>query len=295
MIGSGSIARSFMMMSFLTAALVVGVQSLQNSGKEEARSPLPAPAFTPVPLQWHSARVALQRLTLAQSAIPRSPFPPASIPPASIPPAPIPRQPQMATTPPSPTSPASEPGLVMATVTAEAPPVVPPRSQPSLSLSSLLLAWPGSGSDTPFVPAIAGMQDYVAPLPERVIQVVVDLGDRQTYLYQGTTELARYPVAIGKDGWETPTGRFHVIDMQTDPHWQHPITRADVPPGPNNPLGSRWIAFLPMPDGVIGFHGTYQTELLGQAVSHGCIRMQNADIEALFSHLRVGVPVIVRH
>jgi len=193
--------------------------------------------------------------------------------------------------------------MVMGTVTAEAPAAAPlspaplplPRAQSALSLSSFLLALPGRGSGAAFVPAIAGMQEHVAPLPDRVIQVVVDLGDRQTYLYQGTTEIGRYPVAIGKDGWETPTGRFQVIDMQTDPHWQHPITRADVPPGHDNPLGSRWIAFLPMPDGVIGFHGTYQTELLGQAVSHGCIRMQNADIEALFSHLRVGVPVIVRH
>jgi len=145
-----------------------------------------------------------------------------------------------------------------------------------------------------FVPAIAQLPELLHTLPDQVVQVVVDLSDRQVYVYKGTSEVGRYPVAIGMDGWETPVGQFQVIDMQVDPHWQHPITRVDIPPGPDNPLGSRWIAFLPMGDGVIGFHGTYQTELIGQAVSHGCIRMRNADIEAMYEHLQMGVPVIVR-
>lgn len=149
-------------------------------------------------------------------------------------------------------------------------------------------------SNSTFVPAVAAMRELLSPLPEQMVQVVVDLGDRQTYVYRGTEQVGAYPVAIGMDGWETPTGRFQVIDKQVDPHWQHPITRADIPPGPGNPLGSRWIAFLPMEDGVIGFHGTYQTELLGQAVSHGCIRMHNADIEALFEQVSLGTPVIVQ-
>ncbi|MEO1147398.1 MAG: L,D-transpeptidase [Cyanobacteria bacterium J06638_22] len=149
-------------------------------------------------------------------------------------------------------------------------------------------------SSTTFVPAVAAMRELLAPLPDQVVQVVVDLSDRQTYVYQGTEQVAAYPVAIGMDGWETPVGRFQITDMQVDPHWQHPITRADIPPGPGNPLGSRWIAFLPMEEGVIGFHGTYQPELLGQAVSHGCIRMHNADIEALFEKVGMGTTVIVQ-
>lgn len=121
----------------------------------------------------------------------------------------------------------------------------------------------------------------------------VDLSDRQVSLYQNGKMLAQYSVAIGQEGWETPTGTFEVTEMHVDPEWQHPITGEIIPAGANNPLGSRWIGFWS--DGInqIGFHGTNETDSIGQAVSHGCIRMRNPDIEAIFDDVEVGMTVAV--
>ncbi|HEY9647024.1 MAG TPA: L,D-transpeptidase, partial [Chroococcidiopsis sp.] len=94
--------------------------------------------------------------------------------------------------------------------------------------------------------------------------------------------------------WETPRGRFKVENMMYDPIWKHPITREVFHSGPSNPLGSRWIGFWIDGENQIGFHGTNQPELIGQAVSHGCVRMHNEDIETLFEQVDIGTPVIVR-
>ncbi len=136
----------------------------------------------------------------------------------------------------------------------------------------------------------------VAPALSALLQpyMVVDLSDRQVSVYRGAIAQSSYAIAVGKAGWETPAGTFQVTDKQIDPHWQHPITKRDIGPGPDNPLGSRWIGFWTDGIHVIGFHGTNQTELIGQAVSHGCIRMTNPDIEALFEQVQVGTPVIVQ-
>jgi len=125
------------------------------------------------------------------------------------------------------------------------------------------------------------------------VRLEVDLSDRQVSLYKAGKRQATYPVGIGQPGWETPTGTFHITMMEHDPLWQHPITRQVIPPGPDNPLGSRWIGFWSTKDYEIGFHGTNHPELVGQAVSHGCLRMHDADVRALFDQVSVGTPVIV--
>jgi lipoprotein-anchoring transpeptidase ErfK/SrfK len=121
----------------------------------------------------------------------------------------------------------------------------------------------------------------------------VDLSDRQVSFYQNGEVVAQYPVAIGQTGWETPTGTFQVTEMHVDPEWQHPITGEIVPAGTANPLGSRWIGFWS--DGInqIGFHGTNEADSIGQAISHGCVRMWNPDIEALYDQIEVGMTVAV--
>ncbi len=65
-------------------------------------------------------------------------------------------------------------------------------------------------------------------------------------------------------------------------------------PGPKSPLGERWIGFWTNGKNTIGFHGTSGEHLIGQAVSHGCVRMRNADIKAMFDMVEVGTPVIVK-
>ncbi|MEO0406655.1 MAG: L,D-transpeptidase [Cyanobacteria bacterium P01_A01_bin.135] len=123
---------------------------------------------------------------------------------------------------------------------------------------------------------------------------VVDLSDRRVYLYQGEQLLADYAVGIGRQDWETPTGDFQVIEKQENPIWRHPFTRELVQPGPENPLGTHWVSFWTNGTHEIGFHGTNNADAIGQAVSHGCIRMRNADVEALYAMMPVGATVTVR-
>ncbi len=128
----------------------------------------------------------------------------------------------------------------------------------------------------------------------QTINLVIRLSDRRVYLYRGNELATSYPVAIGKAGWETPVGSYKVIEMQRDPIWEHPWTGKLVPPGAKNPLGARWIGFWTDGKNFIGFHGTPQEKLVGQAVSHGCVRMRNQDILALYAQVDVGTPVTVK-
>jgi L,D-transpeptidase ErfK/SrfK len=125
------------------------------------------------------------------------------------------------------------------------------------------------------------------------VEVVISLSRRRLILYQNGAVKDEYSVSIGQDDWQTPTGEFAVQDMRTDPIWQHPITKEAVSPGPSNPLGSHWIGFLIQGNYHIGIHGTNQETLIGEAVSHGCVRMLNKDIQTLYSHLNVGSPIKV--
>ena len=63
-----------------------------------------------------------------------------------------------------------------------------------------------------------------------------------------------------------------------------------MPPGPNNPLGTRWMG-LSAPG--VGIHGTDEPSSIGWNASHGCIRMQVVDSEWLFDHVRVGTTVFI--
>lgn len=124
--------------------------------------------------------------------------------------------------------------------------------------------------------------------------VVIKLSDRRVYIYQNKSLKVSYPIAIGKAGWETPTGNYKVMNKEPSPVWEHPWTGELILEGPKNPLGARWIGFWT--DGVnsIGFHGTPAEELVGQAVSHGCVRMRNKDVIALYEQVKLGTPVTVK-
>jgi L,D-transpeptidase ErfK/SrfK len=135
-------------------------------------------------------------------------------------------------------------------------------------------------------------------VPRRAIvsknRLVVDLGDRRVYFYDGKKLTASYPVSIGQAGWETPTGSFKITRMDEHPIWQQPITGAIVPPGGQNPLGDRWIGFWTDGSSYIGFHGTPNETQVGLAVSHGCLRMRNSDIRQLYDRVTIGMPVKVQ-
>ncbi|MFN4067759.1 MAG: L,D-transpeptidase [Thermosynechococcus sp.] len=126
------------------------------------------------------------------------------------------------------------------------------------------------------------------------LRLEISLSRRQLTLYQGQTPLRRYPVAVGRPGWETPVGTFQVRQMIRDPAWKNPFTGVVIAGGHSqNPLGRRWIGFWSDGKNWVGLHGTPNPESVGQAVSHGCVRMYNHDIEELFEKVHLGVPVIV--
>jgi L,D-transpeptidase ErfK/SrfK len=132
--------------------------------------------------------------------------------------------------------------------------------------------------------------------------LVLKLSERRVYVMDDESGAppVSYPVAIGKPQYPTPTGRFQ-INEQVENHdflafdIIHPNKkdRGRIPPGLNNPLGLRWIGFAYAHGWQVGFHGTAKTSVLGQAVSHGCVRMSNPDIVAMYSKLKLGTPVVV--
>ncbi|MDI6855039.1 MAG: L,D-transpeptidase [Deltaproteobacteria bacterium] len=125
-------------------------------------------------------------------------------------------------------------------------------------------------------------------------RIILKLGQRRVYVYEGDKVLASFRVAVGKKGWETPTGNFQVIKKLRNPAWKNPWKGNINPPGPDSVLGERWIGFWTDGRQTIGFHGTPGEHLLGQAVSHGCVRMRNEDIKAMFDMVEIGTPVIVQ-
>lgn len=155
----------------------------------------------------------------------------------------------------------------------------------------------------------------LAELPQGVLkragrQLVLHRGRRQLLLIDQGQLLARYPVAVGMEGWETPAGRFSVINKVSEPDWNHPQTGEIVPGGTEkNPLGSRWIGFYRDCVGrkgfdgermldikgctTAGFHGTPHRWTVGHAVSHGCVRLFDEHIQELYGRVRRGTPVTV--
>ena len=148
--------------------------------------------------------------------------------------------------------------------------------------------------ELPDLPQIKDSKAYLySPDEVFTVQLILRLGKRQVEVYEQDELVATYPVAVGKKGWETPTGDFEVIQMIKNPSWQNPWNGKVIPAGANNPLGERWIGFWTDGKNTIGFHGTPGEHLIGQAVSHGCVRMKNKDIRELFEFVSVGISVQV--
>lgn len=143
-------------------------------------------------------------------------------------------------------------------------------------------------------PAIPELPPIQPLLPQSsTIQLVLKLSERRVYVYEGDQVKKSYPVAVGRPGWETPTGRFEVVQMLRHPGWTNPFTGEKMLPGPENPLGERWIAFWTDGTNSIGFHGTPNRDSVGQAASHGCVRMLNEHIRELYESVQMGTPVTV--
>lgn len=143
-------------------------------------------------------------------------------------------------------------------------------------------------------PDLPPLNDFSPYLPQgEMIHLVLKLGQRKVYVYQGENVLESYPVAIGRPEFPTPTGEFKVFEMIVNPSWRSPWTGEVEAPGADGSLGLRWIGFANMDNGVIGFHGTPNVASIGTAASHGCVRMRNEDVIKLYEHVKVGTVVRV--
>ena len=128
---------------------------------------------------------------------------------------------------------------------------------------------------------------------EDVVNLLVKLNEKRVYVYKGDKILAKYPIAIGKKGWETPTGEWQVLEKIKNPSWTSFKTGKVVSRRVENILGARWIGFWYDGQDVIGFHGTSNLKSIGKAASHGCVRMYNRDVKALYTMVKIGTNVKV--
>lgn len=185
-------------------------------------------------------------------------------------------------------------GSAIALFSAARPEPLPKIVIPQLQIPSVLpvihrlLAKPKVKPVSPVTPLLTKALTSISS------RIVVDLSDAKVYNYWGDQVIASYPVAVGQPGWETPIGSFKVQQKLFNPVWQQPITGDLIRTGPDNPLGSRWIGFWSDGRHRIGFHGTNKEQLVGQPVSHGCLRMRNNDIQSLYEQVTLGTPIVVR-
>jgi lipoprotein-anchoring transpeptidase ErfK/SrfK len=125
--------------------------------------------------------------------------------------------------------------------------------------------------------------------------IVIHRGENRLRLYDGMRLHRTFGVATGEARYPTPLGNFHVVVKWRDPWWYPPASdwakdAEPIPPGPGNPLGTRWMG-LSVP--AVGIHGTPDPASIGYSVSHGCIRMRIPEAEWLFNQIEIGTPVYI--
>jgi L,D-transpeptidase ErfK/SrfK len=176
-----------------------------------------------------------------------------------------------------------------------------------LGYDEILAANPGTdpwlpGENTP----IMLPTQYVLPnVPKS--GVVLNIATKRLFYYPEATDgepqqVLTYPIGIGRVGWETPLGATKVVSKARDPSWWVPASvrrehsemgnplPSVVPPGPDNPLGTR-VLKLEMPGYLI--HGTNQPYGVGMRVSHGCVRLYPENIEFLYTLVGIGESVMI--
>ena len=126
--------------------------------------------------------------------------------------------------------------------------------------------------------------------------LTIDRGAFQLRLWKNLKLVKTYTIAVGMQGLETPAGTYTIDDKQVDPSWHVPdsawagsLAGQVIPPGPEDPLKSRWMGFF---NGA-GIHGTDEISSLGTAASHGCIRMAIPDVIELYPQVPLGTPIYI--
>ncbi len=128
--------------------------------------------------------------------------------------------------------------------------------------------------------------------------IIIDRGSFRLRFYEHLKLVNSYPIAVGMQGLETSPGLYDVQWKQVNPPWYVPnsawagsLAGKVIPPGPQDPLKARFMAF----NGGAGIHGIDPSEYstIGHNASHGCVRMRIPDVIALYSRTPVGTPVFV--
>ncbi|HVD25975.1 MAG TPA: L,D-transpeptidase family protein [Gaiellaceae bacterium] len=126
--------------------------------------------------------------------------------------------------------------------------------------------------------------------------IVIYRGSNKLTLFDGPRAVSTFGVATGQPQYPTPLGNYAIATMQRNPWWVPPPNsewaqgEKPIPPGPGNPLGTRWMGTTAP---LVGIHGTPDAASIGYSASHGCIRMRVPDAEALFNQVHVGTPVLI--
>jgi len=137
------------------------------------------------------------------------------------------------------------------------------------------------------------------PLADKVARIVADKARKQVRAYDASGRLvAAYPATIGSGDTPSPSGTVTVERIAFDPEYTYNpninFKQGDnhkvltIPPGPNGPVGSIWIA-LSKP--TYGIHGTPEPSKIGKTYSHGCVRLTNWDAAELAKMVSKGVTV----
>ena len=125
--------------------------------------------------------------------------------------------------------------------------------------------------------------------------IVIRRESKGLYLYDGMRLRRTFGVATGQSSFPTPIGRFTIVTMARNPWWHPPDSdwargEKPIPPGPGNPLGTRWMG---LSASGVGIHGTPDSASIGYSASHGCIRMHIPSAEWLFNNVDVGTTVFI--
>jgi lipoprotein-anchoring transpeptidase ErfK/SrfK len=139
------------------------------------------------------------------------------------------------------------------------------------------------------------------PLPAAA-KVVVDRSDSSVSLVDATDKtIARYPASTGSEHDPLPDGDWTVVDISRNPvfHYNPALfwdanskhSKAEIPAGPNNPVGVVWVG---LSKEHYGIHGTPEPSKIGKTESHGCIRLSNWDASEFANAVSAGMPAVLQ-
>lgn len=116
-------------------------------------------------------------------------------------------------------------------------------------------------------------------------RIVIERSTRRLFLLDGEGIFKRYSAGLGMPGYETTLGKYKIGNKIKDPTWYKPGAEP-IPAGdPQNELGTRWMPFVPVQEGLpddLGIHGAIDPATVGQYSSHGCARLRMDEVEELY-------------